>query len=117
MPTTGDSVAATQPLLVLAMLQTLCANVPTTVGYKKGLLKLKANVAPPSAERKSPKSVATSTTSCGPLVSTFKSRTLPAEVEPSVSRTAGPQVWPTSVLFNTYAPAAALPSNGSPSPR
>src|SRR5215475_12718230 len=101
MPTTGDSVAATQPLLVLAMLQTVCANVPTGVEYKNGLLKLKANVAPPSAERKRPKLVATSTTSCGPLVSTFRSRTLPADVVLSVRRTAGPQVFPPSVLFST----------------
>src|SRR5215472_17417542 len=101
MPTTGDSVAATQPWLVLTMLQTVWANNPTTVGYKNGLLKLKVKVASPSAERKRPKSVATSTTSCGPLVSTFKSRTLAAEVDPSLRRTAGPHVWPPSVLFNT----------------
>src|SRR5689334_1878094 len=116
-PTVGASVETTQPLLVFTMLHSDCRKAPTGVTYMSGRLRFRVNVAPPLAERNRPISVATSTTSTGPLVSTFRSRTLPADVLPNRRRTAGPQVFPPSVLFSTYAPAAALPSNGSPRPR
>jgi len=74
---------------------------------------VRLKVAPPSVERIRPTSVATSTTSVGPDVSTFRSRTAVA-----LGRlTNGLQVWPPSTDFTSTPATVDSTSNGSPMPR
>jgi hypothetical protein len=92
-----------QPMLVRTMLQKPCP----------GTVTMRLNVTPASAERNRPMSVATSTTSTEPEVSTLMSRIVDAPGR----LTNDCHVPPPFVDLVIIPPSDGIPSNASPVPR